>query len=483
MYLNKIIGEKYRIVEILGKGGTSVVYLAENMSLGNLWAVKAVSKDSPWFSQEMKEVTLLKELNHPMLPRIADFIDDGSACYIVMDYISGINLSEYVRNYGKIPEKKLLQWTRDLIGVLDYLHRKDPPIIYRDMKPANIILDEEGHIKLVDLGTARFNQEGSAEDTVYIGTRGYAAPEQHGLGASDQRTDYFALGMTLIHLATGIHPLEIDRKDIRKTLLQSGISRGFADFIISLVQTDPGKRPQDPDELEKAFRKITESRGFFFKRREYTIAGTMKSVIAVSSVFPNSGVTSFCIMLGYFFKSLGLSTAIGEINGSGDFMRMKSELGKLGLLDNDGGSFFKTDGLTFYPSVQEGGQVPKKGFDIIIFDLGAMKNERVARELNNADLKLIICPNVFWKLPYISELKNRFEAFMHDDWIYVINAFDRQDEKEIKKRCGLENVVVFPPVKDIFNPSGNDEELIGQALTRAYNLAGNKVNLRKERII
>ncbi|NLU52578.1 MAG: protein kinase [Clostridiaceae bacterium] len=483
MYLNKIIGEKYRIVDILGKGGTSVVFLAENMTLGNLWAVKAISKDSPWLSQEIKEVNLLKELSHPMLPRIADFIEDESMCYIVMDYFSGCNLSDYIKKHGKVPEKTLLQWTKDLIGVLDYLHRRNPPIIYRDMKPANIIMDDNGHIKLVDMGTARFNHEDGTDDTVYIGTRGYAAPEQHGLGTSDQRTDYYALGMTLIHLATGIHPLNIDRTDIRKILIQSGVSKGFADFVINLVQTDAAKRPQNPDELAKAFEKITESKIFFFKRRDPVVSSPIKSVIAVSSILQNSGVTSFCVMLGYYFKKQGLNVAIAEINGSGDFERMKQEFRKQGLLDNDSGRFFKTDGITFYPAVQEVGQIPKKGFDIIVTDLGAMKNDRIARELNNGDIKIIICPNVFWKLFYISEFTERFSSFMHEDWIYVINATDRQEEKELKKQCNLENIVAFPPVKNIFNPSKNDEELIGEAVTKAYNCAGHKVFFKRGRII
>ena len=127
------------------------------------------------------------------MPRIADLTEDKENYYIVMDYISGSNLLKIIDSQGKVPEKILLKWTEDLLGVLMYLHSRIPPIIYRDLKPANIIVDDSGTLRLVDFGTARYHTNEVTEDTVYIGTQGYAAPEQYGIGQSDQRTDLFNL--------------------------------------------------------------------------------------------------------------------------------------------------------------------------------------------------------------------------------------------------------------------------------------------------
>ena len=95
----EIIGDRYRIKELLGQGGTSAVYLAENLILRNLWAIKALSRSSPWYEYELQEIGLLKSLSHPMLPRIVDLIEDDTSCYIVMDYISGMNLLNYMDSH------------------------------------------------------------------------------------------------------------------------------------------------------------------------------------------------------------------------------------------------------------------------------------------------------------------------------------------------------------------------------------------------
>ena len=100
MKSEQIIGDKYRVVKRLGRGGTSVVYLAENIALKNLWALKSLSKNSEWFTQEMREITILKELSHPMLPRVVDLLEDSDFYYIVMDYIPGMNLLEYTQMNG-----------------------------------------------------------------------------------------------------------------------------------------------------------------------------------------------------------------------------------------------------------------------------------------------------------------------------------------------------------------------------------------------
>ncbi len=154
--VNKLLGGRYRLVKIIGRGGTSVVYLAENVNLGTFWAVKRIQKNTGMAKVLKAEPDILKKLNHPALPRIIDIIEDNENIYIIQDYIEGNSLYKELKKVKKFPEKQVMEWAKQICDVLAYLHSFKPnPIIYRDMKPSNIILTPWGDIKLVDFGIAR----------------------------------------------------------------------------------------------------------------------------------------------------------------------------------------------------------------------------------------------------------------------------------------------------------------------------------------
>ena len=153
----------------------------------------------------LAEANMMKKLDHPALPRIVDIIDNGITIYVVMDYIEGESLDKVLNEYGAQPEEQVIAWAEQLCEALEYLHSQKPPIIYRDMKPANVMLKPEGNIKIIDFGIAREYKEQKLSDTTVLGTKGYAPPEQYS-GQTDARSDIFALGMTMHHLLTGIDP-------------------------------------------------------------------------------------------------------------------------------------------------------------------------------------------------------------------------------------------------------------------------------------
>ena len=196
--------DTYRIVKLLGQGGMSAVYLAEHKVWRNLWALKIVEKKQNSFDM-LAEPNLLKQLSHPMLPHIVDFYEDDEQICIVEDYISGEDLRHYVARNGPISEALALDWLRQLCDVLQYLHTREPsPIIYRDLKPANVMLREDGSLCLIDFGIARrYNLDGGA-DTVHAWTMGYAAPEQMSSTVqTDARADIYSLGATMFRLLAG----------------------------------------------------------------------------------------------------------------------------------------------------------------------------------------------------------------------------------------------------------------------------------------
>ncbi|MEG0091592.1 MAG: serine/threonine-protein kinase, partial [Oscillospiraceae bacterium] len=209
--IGTIIDGKYEILKEIGRGGMSVVYLSMDKRLNKQWAVKEIlkkgngKKDEVVVNSILAEANMMKRLDHPALPRIVDIIDNGITIYVVMDYIEGESLDKILNEYGAQPEELVIGWAKQLCDALSYLHAQKPSIIYRDMKPANIMLKPEGNIKIIDFGIAREYKELSLADTTVLGTKGYAPPEQYS-GQTDKRSDIFALGMTMHHLLTGIDP-------------------------------------------------------------------------------------------------------------------------------------------------------------------------------------------------------------------------------------------------------------------------------------
>ena len=209
--IGTVIDGKYEVLREIGRGGMSVVYLAMDTHLNKQWAVKEIRKKGSGKNDEivvnslLAEANMMKRLDHPSLPRIVDIIDNGVTIYVVMDYIEGESLDKILLEYGAQPEEKVINWAMQIADALAYLHSQKPPIIYRDMKPANVMLKPEGNIKIIDFGIAREYKEQNLADTTVLGTKGYAPPEQYS-GQTDPRSDIFALGMTMHHLLTGVDP-------------------------------------------------------------------------------------------------------------------------------------------------------------------------------------------------------------------------------------------------------------------------------------
>ena len=180
-----LVDGKYKILNKIGQGGMSIVYLAMNERANKQWAIKEVRRDGVKNFEVVKqgllaETDLLKKLHHPNLPSIIDVIDSDGTFLIVMDYIEGRHLESVIKEYGAQNQEDVIKWAKQLCEVLSYLHSRKPPIIYRDMKPSNIMLKPDGKVMLIDFGTAREFKNTSVADTTCLGTQGYAAPEQYG---------------------------------------------------------------------------------------------------------------------------------------------------------------------------------------------------------------------------------------------------------------------------------------------------------------
>lgn len=291
--IGSVIDGKYEILRKIGQGGMSVVYLAMDTHLNKQWAVKEIRKkgngkdDVVIVNSLLAEANMMKKLDHPSLPRIVDIIDNGETIFVVMDYIEGESLDKILLEYGPQPEELVIAWAKQLCDVLSYLHSQKPPIIYRDMKPANIMLKPEGNIKIIDFGIAREYKEQSLADTTVLGTKGYAPPEQYS-GQTDARSDIFALGMTMHHLLTGIDPRG-GEKYVPVRMWNPELSEGIEIIIDKCVQPAAENRYQNcsdllydlehPDLITKDYKRIQKR-----KLRAFVISGTLAVALAAAGI-------------------------------------------------------------------------------------------------------------------------------------------------------------------------------------------------------
>lgn len=272
--IGSLVDGKYKILNKVGQGGMSVVYLAMNEKANKQWAIKEVRKDGIKDFEVVKqglivETDMLKRLSHPYLPSIIDVIEDENTFLIVMDYIQGNPLSKAIEEYGAQPQDKVIKWAKQLCDVLGYLHTRTPAIIYRDMKPANVMLKPDGNITLIDFGTAREFKEKNLADTTCLGTVGYAAPEQFGgMGQTDARTDIYCLGATLYHLVTGMNPCEppYEIRPIRE--INPSLSSGLEKIILKCCQRNPADRYQSCAELMYALDHYEEIDDIYKKKQK-----------------------------------------------------------------------------------------------------------------------------------------------------------------------------------------------------------------------
>lgn len=258
---------RYRILRRVGQGGMGAVYEAEDLRLPDKrWAIKEMSDAAITDAAERaealdafdREAHFLSSLSHANLPRVVDsFAADGKQ-YLVMEFVDGQTLEELVVAAGRpLPPDTVVRLGADLCGVLEYLHRRQPPIIFRDLKPGNIMIASDGEIKLIDFGIARLFTPGKQRDTVSLGTKGYAAPEQYGKGQTDARSDIYALGATLHFLLTGRDPADDPFNFPPVRALNPAVPPALEAIVAQALRGAPDERWQSAREMRRALTQTT----------------------------------------------------------------------------------------------------------------------------------------------------------------------------------------------------------------------------------
>ena len=296
--IGTLIDGKYEVLREIGRGGMSVVYLAMDTRLNKQWAIKEIARKANDANNEivvsslLAEANLMKKLDHPSLPRIVDIIEEHDTIYVVMDYIEGEPLSKILELYGAQDQDLVIEWGKQLCDVLFYLHNCEPPIIYRDMKPANVMLRPDGTVKLIDFGIAREYKRSKTADTESLGTRGYAAPEQFGgKGQTDARTDIYCFGVTLYHLVTGLNPCEPPYELYPIKQVNPNFYDGLQYLIQKCTQMNPEDRFQSCDEIRYVLDNIQEfDKGRRIRQKKKFNAFIVMTVMTIVFAILGSGM-------------------------------------------------------------------------------------------------------------------------------------------------------------------------------------------------
>ncbi len=283
-----MLQNRYQIIELIGQGGMGSIYLANDIRLGKRKCIVKKLKDD-FFKDEDKEKALsffareaqvLSSLHHPNIVHVYDFFAEDDNYYLIMEYVDGRNLEEILYEQGKpFSESEVISFATQILDVLVYLHNHYPPVIYRDLKPSNLMLNEQNKIKLIDFGIAR--PYDSNEDNTHIVSQGYSPPEQY-WGASEPRSDLYSLGCTLYFLLTAQEPKALQvcsPKDI-----VNSISDHIDLFIQRATAQDIWLRYQSATEMLEAIQPPVRPESFPAKYKTILLIACLILFLAVIAI-------------------------------------------------------------------------------------------------------------------------------------------------------------------------------------------------------
>lgn len=262
-----VVAGQYQVMRLLGEGASGRVWLVRDLKeKGHRWALKELTPGggemSPKESRELvqREIQFLRSLHHPGLPRLIDVIEENGNEYVIMERIEGFTLEQVRTNQGgRLKPADVVAWMSQACAVLEYLHSRHPAVVYRDMKPSNLMLSSDGQVRLVDLGIARSYNPTRPGDTHLVGTPGYCPPEQY-QGRTSPATDVYATGATMFQLLSGEDPEQYKFRFPRVAALVPEVSDALDAVIDRCLQQKPADRYADAAELLRALKGIEPAR-------------------------------------------------------------------------------------------------------------------------------------------------------------------------------------------------------------------------------
>ncbi|MFS0839487.1 serine/threonine protein kinase [Paenibacillus sp. 1P03SA] len=401
LYAGDILGSRYRIVSVAGRGGMGTVYLAEDLKLkGKRWAVKETLRHARDYQRFIDEAEMLIRLQHVHLPGIVDYFppDDEGFSYLVMDYIEGETLVErFDRTGGQVGAAAAVNYALQLCDLFHYLHDELPvPMIYRDLKPSNIMIDGQEQVRLIDFGIARHFKNGSPADTVRVGTVGFAAPEQFQQLQTDRRTDLYSLGAVLYYLLSGgKYPYS---STVSLARLNKEVPESLSAVVGKLLEPEPDNRYPNAGKLRadlaEVYAELCGDEGQ--PARSGGFLGPV--VIAVCGTGRGVGCTHTAVLLAHFLARKRRSVVLAEANASGHFGRIEAvyegsdePLPGSAAFDLRGVRYAKAgDGLDMIGTLSG-------SYEFVVLDLGSYDETEWFGEFMRAAVQVVVGTGCEWK--------------------------------------------------------------------------------------
>lgn len=291
-----ILNGRYEITKIIHTSGMANVYLVSDCNLNKVWCLKEIKKSEAGknkveYYSLLQEANIMKSLNHSNIPRIVTIEEEGDSLFIVMDYVDGVSIKTWIQRKGRISQDMTVSWMKQICQVMIYLHNRQNPIFYRDMKPDNVMIQADGSVKVLDFGISLEIKEKGQKIERALGTKGYAAPEQSKSGSvCDLRSDIYAMGKTMYYMLTGINPSKVEKGKIKPIRsIDSSISMGVEQIVDKCTKENPNERYQNCEELLYALQN--------YQTLDYNYQKKIKTKVRVSvGMF----VASLLLMAGSF---------------------------------------------------------------------------------------------------------------------------------------------------------------------------------------
>lgn len=308
---------KYKILKVFKETLEGCVLLAEHIQLNSYWIIKKLNGVNV---ESMREVEVLKGVKHPGIPMIIDVILEDDSLVIIREYVEGENLNDYSKS--GLSQDEILDIGLKLCEILKFLHEElTQPLIFRDLKPGNIIMTCDGDLKIIDFGIARFYKEESSHDTTYLGTKGFASPEQYGFDQSDVRTDVFGLGATLYFLTTqqdlgkppySVLPICKFRKDIESN---------FEKILIRACEINKNKRFQSIHDFEIELKKLVRTADELTWEQKINVVDRIK--VGVSGLRHGVGTTYTAMRLAKFLVGHHMKVCVVDASKDENLMSLE----------------------------------------------------------------------------------------------------------------------------------------------------------------
>lgn len=446
--------ERYQLIKKLGSGGTSTVFLAEHRLLHSLRVIKCRSKNKIVNQNSLKESIILSQLHHSRIPVMYDWEEDDQNTYLIMEYCDGQSLKSLIRTRESISEERILQFSLQICEVIQYLHNRENPILYLDLKPDNILVCEHG-VTLIDYGSARYKDEDRNKEAI-AGTIGYAAPEQYAGGILDERTDIYGIGMVMYFMVTGCL-FENNCSYIENVDLKGRCSSGLKNIINRCTRENPGLRYQSMKQVILALSKMQKRR-----TKNNMCKKTTSLTIAVAGVQTRVGVTHVALTFNkYLNQFLGESLYIERnsskhcidiINSKGDF-----------ILENE---VYVSKELRILPCVVGEDKESASNYETVILDYGVLNDDN-REEFAKADLHLLVVTCKPWEIREISKSIQDILQSFDKPVAVMLNLTSSREYEYVLASKNFDQVYRIPYTPDLLFPNYDKSiwELIYAILT------------------